>query len=174
MISIEITYNSKDTFELTQFICKKLYKSNIIAVRVVQTIFSLIMMYMSVLYVKNKMIFSFILIILLLLYILVWNIFLIRNYFYSKKYSAAHQSIQITFEQEKFILKSNSKEKYYCLQYNYCKIKEIHDEKNNLFIMLNNPVEFILIPKRELGVRDYDKLIDYLTSKIDNDLIYTM
>ncbi|EQB86408.1 hypothetical protein M918_14580 [Clostridium sp. BL8] len=75
MISIEITYNSKDTFELTQFICKKLYKSNIIAVRVVQTIFSLIMMYMSVLYVKNKMIFSFILIILLLLYILVWNIF---------------------------------------------------------------------------------------------------
>ncbi|EQB86407.1 hypothetical protein M918_14575 [Clostridium sp. BL8] len=47
-------------------------------------------------------------------------------------------------------------------------------KKNNLFIMLNNPVEFILIPKRELGVRDYDKLIDYLTSKIDNDLIYTM
>ncbi len=39
MISIDIKYNSKDTFELTQFSCKKLYKNNSIAIRRVCTVF---------------------------------------------------------------------------------------------------------------------------------------
>ncbi len=39
MISIDIKYNSKDTFELTQFISKKLYKNNSIAIGRVFTVF---------------------------------------------------------------------------------------------------------------------------------------
>ncbi|MPM59577.1 hypothetical protein SDC9_106421 [bioreactor metagenome] len=42
MISIEIKYNSKDTFELMQFITKKLYKINSIIARVVQPSFTLL------------------------------------------------------------------------------------------------------------------------------------
>jgi hypothetical protein len=174
MISVEIKYNSKDTFELTQFICKKLYKNNIIAIRVVQTIFSLIMIYMTTVYIENKIIINIIVIVLLLLYILVWNLFFIRNYFYSRRSSDVHQGIQITFEQDNLILKSNSPKKIYYFQYKYCKVRAIYNEKNNLFIMLDNPVEFISIPKREIGDGDYNKLIDYLKSKIDNTLIYTM
>lgn len=174
MISIEVTYNSRDTFELTQFICKKFYKNNSIAIRVVQTFFSLIMIYMSVVYVENKVILSIILIVLLLLYTLVWNVFFIQNYFYSKKYSNLHQNMNIIFKEDYLVLTSKSEKKSYCYQYRYTKIKAIYGEYNNLFIIFDNLVDVILIPKRELGLGNYDKLIDYLKSKIDNNFIYKM
>lgn len=174
MISIEIKYNSKDTFELTKFICEKFYKNNSIAIRVIQTIFSLIMIYISVVYVKNKITLSIILFVLLLLYILVWNLFFIQNYFYSKKHSSLHQNMNIKFKDDCFILKSKSEKKSYCYQYVYSKVEGIYDGKNNLFIILDNLVDVILVPKRELSVGDYNTLVDYLKSKIDNNLIYKM
>ncbi|WP_291574531.1 YcxB family protein [Clostridium sp. UBA4548] len=172
MISIGIKYNSNDTFELAQFICKKLYKNSIIAIRIIQTIFSLVMIYIATVYVEDKIILSIIFIVLLLLYILAWNLYLIANYFYSKKNSNLHQNTKITFEDDYFIVKSESGKKSYCYQYKYSTIQAIYDEENKLFIMLDNLATVILIPKRELGVGDYDKLIDYLKLKIDNNFSY--
>ncbi|MPM47288.1 hypothetical protein SDC9_93996 [bioreactor metagenome] len=174
MISIEIKYNSNDTFELAQFICKKLYKSSIIAIRIIQTIFSLIMIYIATVYVgvEDKVILSIIFIVLVLLYILAWNLYLIANYFYSKKNSNLHQNTNITFEDDYFIVKSESGKKSYCYQYKYSTIQAIYDEENKLFIMLDNLATVILIPKRELGVGNYDKLIDYLNLKIHNNFSY--
>lgn len=176
MISIDIKYDSKDTFELTQFICKKLYKNNSIAIRVIQTIFSLIMIYIVTVYigVESNVVLSMVFIVLLLLYILAWNLFLITNYFSSKKHSNLHENMKITFEDDYFIVKSESGKKSYCYQYKYSTIQAIYDEENKLFIMLDNLATVILIPKRELWVGDYDKLIDYLKSKIDNNFIYKM
>lgn len=174
MISIEIKYNPNDIFKLRQFISKKLYKSNMIITRVIQTFFSFVLIYMSVAYIYDKLILSFTLTVLLLIYILVWNFFLIQNFLFSRQHSDFYQSMQIIFEQDSFMLKSYCQKKSYSFQYRYCKIKAIYTENNSLFIMLDTPVEFILIPKEQLGLGDYDRLIDYLKLKVDNNFIYTL
>lgn len=170
MISIKIKYNSEDTFELIKFICEKFYKPNSISIRVIQTVFSLIMIYISIIYIKSQIILNIILLALLVLYILIWNIFFIQNYFYSKKHSNLHENMNIAFEEDHFTLRSKSKKKSYCYQYKYSKIKAIYDEETKLFIMLDNSVDVILIPKRDLSMDDYNQLIDYLKSKIDYNL----
>lgn len=174
MILIEIKYNSKDIFELKQFSSKKLYKNNNIIGRVIETIFLFTMLFMSIEYINNSIILGFFVIVILAVHILLWNFYTIYNYVHSKKYSNVHQSMKIIFEEDYFTLKSNNEKRSYCYQYRYCKLKAIYDKKDNLIMMLNNPVEFILIPKRELGIGDYDRLIDYLKSKIDNNFIYKM
>lgn len=172
MISIEVKYNSKDTFVLMQFICKKLYKINSILVRVVQTFFTLAMLYLSVLCIESKLIFSIVIIVLFLLYLLVWNIFTIKNYFYSKRHNILHENMKITFDEDYFTKRSTSENKSYYYKFRYSKLEKIYDEKDNLFIQLNSSTDFILIPKRELGEGDYDRLVNHLKSKINNNLTY--
>jgi len=80
--------------------------------------------------------------------------------------------MKITLEEDYFTKESTSENKSYYYKFRYSRLKEIYDEKDNLFIKLDSSTDFILIPKRELDEGDYDRLINHLKSKINNKLTY--
>ncbi|MDU1412245.1 MAG: YcxB family protein [Clostridium sp.] len=175
MYIIDATYRFRDVLDLNELVSKVRLNNYRIITKIITRICAIILFVFStyiILQLTNSEIFLCIgVTISIILFLFLYNFLTIKDYYYYKKSSDTTENKQIIFNDDFFSVECKSEKLCAITKYNYSTIKNIYEREDTVIIMLENPVQFILIPNRNFIKGEYNQLIEYLKLKVNDKLI---
>lgn len=175
MYIIDATYRFRDVLDFNELVSKVLLNNYRIITKIITRICAIILFIFStyiILQLTNSKIFLWIgVTIAIILFLFLYNFLTIKDYYYYKKSSDTTENKQIIFNDDFFSIECKSEKLCAITKYNYSTIKNIYERKDAVIIMLENPVQFLLIPNRNFIKGEYNQLIEYLKLRVSDKLI---
>ena len=175
MYIIDVAYRFRDILDLNELVSKVLPSNYRIITKIITRICAIIFLIFSTYIIwqliNSKLFLCIGVTISILLFLFLYNFLTIKDYYYYKKYSDNTENKQIIFNNDFFSVECKSEKLCAITKYNYSIIKNIYERKDAVIIMLENPIQFLLIPNRNFIKGEYNQLIEYLKLKVNDKLI---